>query len=97
MGDAVFGVCKKQRWVTVKERLGQKEINYGGGNWARLWPAKPGSMGKGYPGHLVAVIDEAGQQCPPGAPGEVAVNRLDVHGQPDPVFFLGYWNNDKAT
>ena len=27
----------------------------------------------------------------------MAVHRLDVHGQPDPVFFLGYWRNDAAT
>jgi acetyl-CoA synthetase len=83
--------------VTVNEMFGQTEINYVVGNCTRLWPAKPGSMGKGYPGHQVAVIDEAGRLCPPGTPGEVAVNRFDVHGQPDPVFFLGYWNNEKAT
>jgi acetyl-CoA synthetase len=97
VGDAVFAYVQQQMGVTVNEMFGQTEINYVVGNCARLWPAKPGSMGKGYPGHQVAVIDEAGQLCPPGTPGEVAVNRCDVHGQPDPVFFLGYWNNDKAT
>ena len=97
VGDAVFGYCQQQLGVTVNEMFGQTEINYVVGNCARLWPAKPGSMGKGYPGHQVAVIDDAGQLCPAGTPGEVAVNRFDVHGQPDPVFFLGYWNNDKAT
>ena len=97
VGDAVFAYVQQQMGVTVNEMFGQTEINYVVGNCARLWPAKPGSMGKGYPGHQVAVIDEAGQLCPPGTPGEVAVNRVDVHGQPDPVFFLGYWNNDKAT
>ncbi|WP_300553996.1 AMP-binding protein [Limnohabitans sp. Rim8] len=97
VGDAVFAYVQQQMGVTVNEMFGQTEINYVVGNCTRLWPAKPGSMGKGYPGHQVAVIDEAGRLCPPGTPGEVAVNRLDVHGQPDPVFFLGYWNNDKAT
>jgi len=97
VGDAVFAYVQQQMGVTVNEMFGQTEINYVVGNCTRLWPAKPGSMGKGYPGHQVAVIDEAGQLCPPGTPGEVAVNRFDVHGQPDPVFFLGYWNNDKAT
>jgi acetyl-CoA synthetase len=77
--------------------FGQTEINYVVGNCTRLWPAKPGSMGKGYPGHRVAVIDDAGRVCPAGTPGEVAVHRCDVHGHPDPVFFLGYWKNDKAT
>jgi acetyl-CoA synthetase len=97
VGDAVFDYVQQQLGVTVNEMFGQTEINYVVGNCALLWPAKPGSMGKGYPGHQVAVIDEAGQPCPPGTPGEVAVNRFDVHGKPDPVFFLGYWNNDKAT
>ncbi|WP_291916504.1 acyl-CoA synthetase [Limnohabitans sp.] len=97
VGDAVFAYVQQQMGVTVNEMFGQTEINYVVGNCTRLWPAKPGSMGKGYPGHQVAVIDEAGQLCPAGTPGEVAVNRFDVHGQPDPVFFLGYWNNDKAT
>jgi acetyl-CoA synthetase len=97
VGDAVFGYCQEQLGVTVNEMFGQTEINYAVGNCARLWPAKPGSMGKGYPGHQVAVIDDAGHLCPAGTPGEVAVNRFDVHGHPDPVFFLGYWNNDKAT
>ncbi len=54
-------------------------------------------MGKAYPGHRVAVIDDNGHECAVGVPGDVAVNRYDVHGAPDPVFFLGYWNNEAAT
>ena len=97
VGDAVFAYCREQLGVTVNEMFGQTEINYIVGNCARLWPAKPGSMGKGYPGHRVAVIDDDGQECAVGVPGDVAVHRLDVHGQPDPVFFLGYWKNASAT
>jgi len=97
VGDAVFAWCRDQLGVTVNEMFGQTEINYVVGNCSMFWPPKPGSMGKGYPGHRVAVIDEAGQVCPPGIPGEVAVHRFDVHGHPDPVFFLGYWNNETAT
>jgi acetyl-CoA synthetase len=97
VGDAVFAYCHDQLGVTVNEMFGQTEINYIVGNCSRLWPAKPGSMGKGYPGHRVAVIDDDGNECPVGVPGDVAVHRLDVHGQPDPIFFLGYWKNDAAT
>jgi len=61
------------------------------------WPAKPGSMGKGYPGHRVAVIDEEGHECPVGVPGDVALHRFNPDGQADPIFFLGYWKNDSAT
>jgi acetyl-CoA synthetase len=97
VGDAVFAYCQEQLGVTVNEMFGQTEVNYIVGNCARLWPAKPGSMGKGYPGHRVSVIDEAGLECPVGVSGEVAVHRRDVHGQLDPIFFLGYWNKEQAT
>jgi acetyl-CoA synthetase len=30
-------------------------------------------------------------------PGDVSVNRYDVHGDPDPIFFLGYWKKEEAT
>jgi acetyl-CoA synthetase len=97
VGDAVFDYCQQQLGVTVNEMFGQTEINYIVGNCAVQWPPKPGSMGKGYPGHRVAVIDDSGQECPTGVPGDVALNRFDVHGQPDPIFFLGYWKNEAAT
>jgi acetyl-CoA synthetase len=97
VGDAVFHWVKDELGLTVNEMFGQTEINYVVGNCARLWPARPGSMGRAYPGHRVAVIDDEGQVCPPGTLGEIAVHRRDVHGTPDPVFFLGYWNNEAAT
>ena len=107
VGDAVFAYCQQQLGVTVNEMFGQTEINYIVGNCTRYvdaagrsqpaWPARPGSMGRPYPGHRVAVIDDEGNECPVGVPGDVAVNRFDVHGQPDPIFFLGYWKNEVAT
>jgi acetyl-CoA synthetase len=107
VGDAVFAYCERALGVTVNEMFGQTEINYIVGNCGRSldargrealgWPARPGSMGRPYPGHRVAVIDDAGNECARGVPGDVAVHRRDVHGHPDPVFFLGYWKNDAAT
>ncbi len=97
VGDAVFAYCRDELGVVVNEMFGQTEINYVVGNCHRFWPAKPGSMGKGYPGHRVVVIDDEGHECPVGVPGDVAVNRFDVHGDPDPIFFLGYWKNPAAT
>ncbi|MDO9073432.1 MAG: AMP-binding protein [Rubrivivax sp.] len=107
VGDAVFHWCRSALGVTVNEMFGQTEINYIVGNCGRWldtqgrshagWPARPGSMGRAYPGHRIAVIDDAGRECPLGTPGDVAVHRRDVHGDPDPVFFLGYWNSAAAT
>ena len=97
VGDAVFAYARDELGVVINEMFGQTEINYIVGNCSRYWPARPGSMGKGYPGHRVAVIDEAGQECPVGVPGDVALHRFDVHGDANPIFFLGYWNKDEAT
>ena len=97
VGDAVFAWCRQHLGVTVNEIFGQTEMNYIVGNSHTMWPARPGSMGKPYPGHRVALIDGDGRECPLGVPGEVALHRRDIHGAPDPVFFLGYWNNDAAT
>ena len=107
VGDAVFHWCREALGVSVNEMFGQTEINYIVGNCGSYldaagqrrpgWPARPGSMGRPYPGHRVAVIDDAGSEVPRGAPGDVALHRRDIHGDPDPVFFLGYWRNDAAT
>ena len=105
VGDAVFAYCQGELGVTVNEMFGQTEINYIVGNCAPTlgtgvalgWPSKPNSMGRAYPGHRVAVIDDAGKECPVGVAGDVALNRFDIHGHPDPVFFLGYWKNASAT
>ena len=97
VGPAVFHWAREALGVTINEIFGQTEMNYIVGNSHAVWPVRPGSMGRPYPGHRVAVIDAEGIEAPRGAVGEVAVNRLWIDGTPDPVFFLGYWNNAPAT
>jgi acetyl-CoA synthetase len=97
VGDAVFHWGQTALGITINEMFGQTEMNYIVGNSAERWPARPGSMGRPYPGHRVAVIDDDGKPALPGTTGEVALHRTDIHGDPDPVFFLGYWNNPEAT
>ena len=97
LGAAVLQWCRDELGVTVNEIFGQTEINYIVGNSHELWPVKPGSMGRPYPGHRIAVIDEAGRSLGPGEVGDVAVHRRWIDGTPNPIFFLGYWRNDKAT
>jgi acetyl-CoA synthetase len=54
-------------------------------------------MGRPYPGHRIAVLDDAGREQPANVAGDIAVNRIAPDGSPDPVFFLGYFGNDEAT
>jgi acetyl-CoA synthetase len=97
VGAAVFEWARDELGVTINEIFGQTEINYIVGNSHALWPVKPGSMGRPYPGHRIAVIDEAGLEVAQGSVGDVAVHRRWFDGTPDPVFFLGYWGNAEAT
>src|SRR5207248_5007297 len=76
---------------TVNEIYGQTEANYVIGNSQRAWPVKPGSMGRPYPGHRVTVLGSDANPVEPGTVGELAV------AVPDPVAFVGYWQNAVAT
>ncbi|MDQ7828846.1 MAG: AMP-binding protein [Armatimonadota bacterium] len=78
--------------VPLHEIYGQTEANLVCGNCVRLFPVRPGSMGRPFPGHEVTVLREDGTPAAVGEPGEVAV-RADG----DPVVFLGYWRNPEAT
>lgn len=90
-GEEILRWTEEALGVMPNEGYGQTEVNLVLGNSAPLMPVKPGSMGRPVPGHVVDVVDDGG--CPVGAGevGEVAVRR------PDPVLFLGYWRNPRAT
>ena len=96
VGTTVIEWARAELGVTINEMFGQTEINYVVGNCQAAWPVKPGSIGRPYPGHRVAVIDEKGQELPAGELGEIAVHRR-FGDQSDPVFFLEYWKNPQAT
>jgi acetyl-CoA synthetase len=92
VGVTVFEWGREQLGVTINEMFGQTEINYVVGNCQAAWPVKPGSIGRAYPGHRVAVIDDTGAEVKRGELGEIAIDRRG-----DPVFFLVYWKNPQAT
>jgi acetyl-CoA synthetase len=77
--------------VTPNEFYGQTECNLVAANNGGLFPIRPGSLGRAVPGHALAILDEDGREVPPGEVGTIGVRR------PDPVMFLGYWNNPEAT
>jgi len=97
LGTTVFSWAQAELGVTINEMFGQTEMNYIVGNSHSLWPTKPGSMGRPYPGHRIAVIDGDGREVAAGEIGEVAVHRVAPDGNPDPVFFLEYFKNPEGT
>ena len=91
LGEDILGWSHEALGVAVNEFYGQTEANLLVGNCAALFPVRPGSMGRPTPGHRVEVVTADGQLLPAGEVGIIAVRR------PDPVMFLGYWNNPEAT
>jgi acetyl-CoA synthetase len=91
LGREAFLWAREKLGLAVDEVYGQTECNYVIGSSAALGVSRAGAMGKPLPGHEVGIIDAAGNEVPAGAPGQIAVRR------PDPVMFLGYWNDPQAT
>ncbi len=91
LGRETWEWARGELGITVNEIYGQTECNLVLGSSAALGVSRAGAIGKPVPGHAVALIDAGGREVPPGEPGQIAVRR------PDPVMFLGYWQNREAT
>lgn len=83
-GQRTFG-------LTINEFYGQTECNMIVSSCAKIMIPRPSIMGRAVPGHDLAIVDDSGRPVASGTLGNIAVKR------PDPVMFLGYWNNDQAT
>lgn len=90
LGAEMLEWGREQLGVTINEIFGQTEANLLVGNCASVWEPRPGSMGRPYPGHDVAILAD-GRLADPGEEGEIVVRA------PDPVMLLEYWNRPDAT
>jgi acetyl-CoA synthetase len=91
LGAETFEWGREALGVPINEFYGQTECNLVLASSAAMGVSKAGFIGKAVPGHEVAVIREDGSPCEVEEEGQIAIRR------PDPVMFLRYWNNDKAT
>jgi len=91
LGEETLKWAKDEFGLIINEFYGQTEANMIVSNCVEIMPVKPSSMGKAVPGHIVKIVDENGNVLPSGEEGEIAVK------SPDPVMFLEYWKNKKAT
>jgi acetyl-CoA synthetase len=77
--------------IEAHEVYGQTECNLVVGNNARLFPIRPGSMGRATPGFDVRIVNEQGEEVPRGERGIIGVHRSN------PCTMIEYWKNPEAT
>jgi len=77
--------------IDAHEVYGQTECNLVVGNNAKLFPIRPGSMGRATPGFDVRIVNERGEPLPTGERGIIGVRK------PNPCTMIEYWRNEDAT
>lgn len=87
----IYRWTEERLGLRINEVYGQTEANILVGENDPLIPPHPEALGRPYPGHEVAIVDDDGNPLPPGELGVIAVKRGD------PVIMLGYWNHPEAT
>ncbi|MFS8045461.1 AMP-binding protein [Rhizobium sp. BR 314] len=91
LGRETFEWARSALGVSVNEFFGQTECNFVLASSEAFGVSRAGATGKAAPGHRVAIVDADGVEVPIGESGQIAIKR------PDPVMFLGYWQNETAT
>jgi acetyl-CoA synthetase len=91
LGGELLDWVRNTFGIEAHEVFGQTECNLVVGNNAKLFPIRPGSMGKPTPGFDVRIVNDAGRELPRGERGIIAV------AQPNPVTMIEYWQNPEAT
>jgi acetyl-CoA synthetase len=91
LGRETYEWARQILGVTVNEFYGQTECNFVISSSAAYGVTKAGAIGRAAPGHRVAIVNASGEELPPGETGQIGIKA------PDPVMFLGYWNDEDAT
>ncbi len=91
MGPDLLAWGREELGITLNENYGLTECDFSICNCSAVMEVREGSMGRAIPGHVVEIIDAAGNLLPPDTYGEIAIRK------PNPSMFLGYWNDPQAT
>jgi len=90
LNPEVIRVWHERTGLWIHDGYGQTESILLVGNLPGM-EIRPGAMGKPFPGHDVAVVDEAGAAVAPGEVGEIVVRNRP------PCLLLEYWKNPEET
>ncbi len=91
LGGELLGWVRATFGIDAHEVFGQTECNLVIGSNSKLFPIRPGSMGKATPGFDVRIVNDKAEELPRGQRGIIGVR------QPNPCTMLEYWRNPEAT
>ncbi len=91
LGGELLGWVRATFGIDAHEVFGQTECNLVIGSNSKLFPIRPGSMGRATPGFDVRIVNEKGEELPRGSRGIIGVR------QPNPCTMIEYWRNPEAT
>lgn len=91
LGAEMLSWVRETFGIDAHEVFGQTECNLVVCCNGRMFPLRPGSMGKATPGYDVRIVNEKGEEMPRGERGIIGVR------QPTPCTMLEYWRNPEAT
>jgi acetyl-CoA synthetase len=87
----IYDWVQERLGLGINEVYGQTEANILIGENEPLIPPRREPLGRPYPGHAIAILDDEGCVVRAGDLGVIAVRR------DDPVLMLGYWNRPEQT
>ncbi len=94
LDEALAHWCQTQLGVFPNQLWSHAEMPGLIGDSHQKWTGRLGTLGRAYPGHRIAVLNEDGSQAQPHETGELAVNRWDIHGDEDPAIPIRYWRSE---
>ncbi|HKO71813.1 MAG TPA: acyl-CoA synthetase [Bradyrhizobium sp.] len=91
LGSELLDWVRATFGIDAHEVYGQTECNLVVGSNSKLFPIRPGSMGRATPGFDVRIVNERGEELRQGECGIIGVR------QPNPCTMIEYWKNPDAT
>lgn len=93
LNPEVIKAWKEVTGLDIYDYYGQSETVAVIGN-CRAFPIKYGSMGKPTLGHIVRIVDDEGNELPPGQEGNIAIK---IKPERPPGLMKEYWKNPEAN
>jgi acetyl-CoA synthetase len=96
LNPEIFKNWREYTGLRIFEGFGQTETTICVSTLYPWMHPRPGSMGLPTPGYDVRILDENGNECPPGVTGEICIRAESIENRPRGLF-TGYYKSGNDT